>query len=85
MGVLALIANLICLRLIAKHKNGDVNFRASHIFSANDVVANMGVNLSSAIVVATGSQWPNILIVVIIAINVIRGGISILREAKLST
>ena len=74
-----------CLRLIARHKNGDVNFRASYIFSANDVVANIGVILSGAIVVATGSQWPDILIAVIIAIVVIRGGISILREAKLST
>lgn len=34
MGLIAFIANSICLKLVSKHKAGDVNFRASYVFSA---------------------------------------------------
>ena len=37
-GVLALIANVICLQLISKHRNGEIHMRASWIFSKNDVI-----------------------------------------------
>ncbi|WP_165440660.1 hypothetical protein [Rubripirellula amarantea] len=44
--------------MISKHKGGNVNFRASYIFSANDVIANIGVIISRVIVLWTGSQGP---------------------------
>ena len=78
MGVVALIANSICLKLIAKHKGGDVNFRASYIFSANDVNANIGVIVSGLLVLLFGSQIPDLVIATIVA----RGGFQIIREAK---
>ena len=81
MGVVALIANSICLRLIAKHKGGDVNFRASYIFSANDVIANIGVIISGLIVKLSGSQIPDLVIGILIAAVVVRGGVKILRDA----
>ena len=82
MGVIALTANAICLRLIAKHKGGDVNFRASYIFSANDVIANIGVIVSGLLVLLLGSQLPDLTIGVIIAAVVVRGGFKILGEAR---
>lgn len=82
MGVVALIANSICLRLIAKHKGGDVNFRASYIFSANDVIANVGVIISGIIVKLSGSQLPDLVIGALIAVVVAHGGVKILREAR---
>lgn len=82
MGVVALIANSICLKLIAKHKGGDVNFRASYIFSANDVIANIGVIVSGLLVLLLGSQLPDLIIGVVIAAVVIHGGFKILGEAK---
>ena len=36
-GVIALIANIYCLKLIEKHKDGEVHMRAGWIFSKNDV------------------------------------------------
>jgi len=50
MGLIALCANLICLALIHKHKDGEVHMRASWIFSANDVIANLGVIIGGALV-----------------------------------
>ena len=78
MGCVALIANSFCLWLIAKHKGGDVNFRASYIFSANDVIANIGVIVSGLIVKLSGSQIPDLVIGILIASVVVRGGIKIL-------
>ena len=78
----ALVANAVCLRLLWKHRGGDVNFRASYIFSANDVIANIGVIVSGALVVLTGSPIPDLLIGIIIAAVVLNGGVKILREAR---
>lgn len=82
MGCVALVANAFCLRLLAKHRHGDVNFRASWVFSANDVIANAGVIVSGLLVIALGSRIPDLAIGIVIAVVVIRGGIKILGEAK---
>ena len=42
-SLIALVANVICLVLIAKHRDGEVHMRASWVFSKNDVIANVGV------------------------------------------
>lgn len=45
-SIVALIANVVCLALISKHRDGEVHMRASWIFSKNDVIANSGVILA---------------------------------------
>lgn len=80
-GFTALIANSICLSLIAKHQNDGIHMRASLIFSKNDVIANIGVILSGALVWALGSRYPDLVIGLIIAAVVLRGGIHILKES----
>lgn len=81
-GTLALVANVSCLLLIAKHRKGGVHMRASWIFSTNDVIANLGVIISGALVMSLGSRLPDLLIGALIAVIVVRGGLQILREAK---
>jgi Co/Zn/Cd efflux system component len=80
-GALALVANVTCLALIAKHREGGVHMRASWIFSANDVIANVGVIVAGVLVAWLGSPIPDLLIGGIIALIVVRGGVRILREA----
>lgn len=80
-GFTALIANSICLSLIAKHRNDGVHMRASLIFSKNDVIANIGVILSGALVWALGSRYPDLVIGLVIAAVVLRSGIHILKES----
>ena len=57
MGVslLALAANLACLVLIARHRDGGAHMKASYIFSANDVLANLGVILAGGLVAIAGA------------------------------
>jgi len=81
-GFAALIANVICLRLIAKHRDGGVHMRASYIFSRNDVIANAGVILGGVLVYATGVRWPDLVIGAIIALVVFRGGLAIIADAR---
>lgn len=81
-GAIALVANAVCLKLLWKHRGGDVNFRASFIFSTNDVIANVGVMLAGALVLWTESQIPDLAIGLLISLVVLRGGIKILCEAR---
>jgi len=81
-GFIALIANSICLFFIHKHKDGDVHMRASWIFSANDVIANLGVIISGILVLTLNSRWPDIIIGLIIAMIILRGARHIYFDAK---
>jgi len=81
-GVAALIANSICLVLIYKHRQGEVHMRASWIFSTNDVIANLGVICSGALVAWLDSPWPDLVIGLVIAMLVVRGGMHIIKDAN---
>ncbi len=81
-GAVALTANITCLVLVARHRDAGVHMRASYIFSANDVVANVGVIVSGALVLLLGSRLPDLVVGAVIAVVVVRGGIEILREAR---
>lgn len=79
MAFLALIANVSCLWLVSKHRDGGAHMKASAIFSANDVIANVGVILAGALVAWTGSPYPDLAIGAAIAVIVLRGAVRILR------
>ena len=81
-GLLALVANVVCLVLIAKHRDGEVHMRASWIFSKNDVIANVGVIAGGALVAWLGVRWPDLCIGLIIAALVVRGGVRIIADAR---
>lgn len=81
-GAVALAANIICLVLISKHRDGGVHMRASWIFSTNDVIANLGVIFSGVLVAVMGSRFPDLIVGTIISLIVIRGGVNILKDAK---
>jgi len=81
-GAMALVANLICLKLISKHRDGEVHMRASWIFSKNDVIANLGILLGATLVYLTHSRYPDLVIGLIISLIVLRGGIQIITLSK---
>jgi Co/Zn/Cd efflux system component len=81
-GTIALVANLSCLALLSKHREGEVHMRASWIFSVNDVLANLGVILGGVLVMASGSRWPDLVIGAVIVLLVMRGGVRILLDAR---
>ena len=78
-SLLALAANVCCLVLIARHRHRGVHMRASYIFSANDVLANLGVILAGVLVAWTGSALPDWVIGGVIGTLVLIGSIRILK------
>ena len=81
-GLVALVANTICLLLIRKHNNDEVHMRASWIFSANDVIANLGVVVAGILVMVIEQRWPDIVIGSTISVLILRGAYRILSDAK---
>jgi len=81
-GVVALIANIYCLRLIDSQKDGEVHMRASWIFSKNDIIANTGVIVSGALVWALDSRWPDLIIGTLISIVILNGARHIIFDAR---
>ena len=80
-GIIALIANAICLILISKYRKGEVHMRASWIFSRNDVLANIGIVIGGFLVYYLDSRLPDLIIGIIITLIVVWGGIFILKDA----
>ncbi len=83
-AALALVANVVCLMALSRHRTGGVHMQASWIFSANDVIANLGVILAGVLVMLTSSRIPDLVIGAIIGLVVLRGAIRILRLARVS-
>jgi Co/Zn/Cd efflux system component len=78
-SLLALAANVSCLLLVARHRHGGAHMKASFIFSANDVLANLGVIAAGALVAWTGSAVPDLVVGSVISALVLAGGVRILR------
>jgi Co/Zn/Cd efflux system component len=65
--------------LISKKRDAGAHMKASYIFSANDVIANAGVIAAGALVWATGSPYPDLVIGTIVAFIVLNGARRILK------
>ena len=74
--------NLVCLRLLRRHRGEDVNFKASAIFTNNDSIVNGGIVLSGVLVMWLGSNIPDLILGVIVACIAANGGREILQEAS---
>lgn len=81
-SLVALAANVYCLALLSKHKDGEVHMQASYICSSTDVMANIGVVLAGVAVFFTKSPYPDLVIGLIVTLIVLRGAFTILKLAK---
>ena len=80
-SLFALAANIVCLVLLNKHKQGEVHMRATWIFSKNDVIANLGVITAGLLVAYFESAIPDLIIGAIISSVVLYGSYQIFSEA----
>lgn len=58
-GLLALVANLVCLRLLTRHRDEDINMRSVWLCSRNDIVANVSVLAAAGLVAVVHHPWPD--------------------------
>ena len=81
-GVVALVANAVCLALLYAWREGDANMRSVWICSRNDVVANGAVIAASAGVFGTGRGWPDFAVAAIMAVLALQGAWVVVRAAR---
>jgi Co/Zn/Cd efflux system component len=82
MGVLALVANGVCLALLWRRRTDDINLRSAWVCSLNDVAGNAGVLVAGAAVALTGSGWPDIGVGLLIAAMFGASAVSVIRSAR---
>lgn len=81
LGLLALLANLVCLGLLRSRREDDINMRSAWICSRNDVIGNVAVLVAAAGVALTGSAWPDIAVGLTVAGYVSYSAAQVIREA----
>lgn len=80
-GTVALAANTVCLVLLTRHRGDDVNMRSAWVCSRNDLIANVSVLAAAALVVLTGSLWPDVIVGAGIALLFLRSSAGVLADA----
>lgn len=80
-GGIALVANLVCLGLLYRYRNRDVNLSGTFECSRNDVIANVGAIIAAAGVAAFDSFWPDVVVGTVIATLFFRSALRVLRSA----
>ncbi len=81
-GFTALIANLVCLFLLTRHKDDDINFKSVWVCSRNDIIANVSVLCAALLVYKFHTPLPDLLVGFGITFLFIKSASGILREAK---
>lgn len=81
-ALLSLVVNMTVLRMLTPLRSGDVHLRATWIFTRADVVANIGVVISGALVALTHTRYPDLIIGTLIGVYVVREAFEILSEAR---
>jgi Co/Zn/Cd efflux system component len=80
-AAVALIANLICLLLLQRHRGEDVNMRSVWLCSRNDVLGNAAVIVSGSAVWLTSSFWPDLIVAALLATVFLHTSYDVLRDA----
>ncbi len=81
-SIIALAGNVASLFILQRAKTKEVHMQASMIFTANDILANLGVILAATLVFYTQSNIPDLIIGAIVFFLVARGAFRILKLAK---
>jgi Co/Zn/Cd efflux system component len=81
-GIGTLAANTLCLILLWRRRDDDINMRSVWLCSRNDVVANAGVLAAAGAVSLSGSAWPDLLVGLAIASLFGWSAIDVVRRAR---
>ncbi len=82
-SLLGLIANSICLYLLWRHRNEDVNMSSVWECSRNDIATNISVFVAAGAVWVTESGWPDILVAIALVWLLMRSSIRVITSARL--
>lgn len=81
-SLFALLGNAASLIILNRSKSREAHIKASVIFTANDIIINIGVITAGVLVLLTGSKYPDLIAGIIIFTIVINGSRKIFALAK---
>ena len=81
-GLLALIANSICLALLWKHRNEDINMSSVWECSRNDIISNVAVIVAAGGVWMFQSGWPDLIVGLALSLLLINSSRRVLTRAS---
>ncbi|WP_172657360.1 cation transporter [Myxosarcina sp. GI1] len=81
-GILALLANLICFLLLIRHRNDNINMSSVWLCSRNDIIANTSVLLTAGLVFLTGSFIPDLILGLLLTLVFAQSAGKVLAQAK---
>lgn len=81
MALIAGAVNAVCIWLLRRIRNPDVNVRAANTFSLNDFMSNGGIFVAGGLVLWLGANWPDLVVGIGVAGMAIWGSVKILRDA----
>ncbi|MBL4680622.1 MAG: cation transporter [Pseudomonadales bacterium] len=81
-GMMALAANSICLYMLTRYREDDVNMRSVWLCSRNDIIANLSVLAAGVAVYLSASHWPDVIVGLGISALFIKGSLSIFKDAR---
>ena len=81
-GILALVANLICFLLLIRHRNDNINMSSVWLCSRNDIIANTSVLLTAGLVFLTGSFLPDFILGLLLTVVFAQSAGKVLQKAR---
>ena len=81
-GILALLANLICFLLLIRHRNDNINMSSVWLCSRNDIIANTSVLLTAGLVFLTGSFLPDFILGLLLTVVFAQSAGKVLTQAR---
>lgn len=80
-GVLALVANVVCALFLYAFRDGDSNMKSVWLCSRNDAIGNIAVICAAIGVFGTGSMLPDLIVATIMAGLGLTGGYQVIKQA----
>jgi Co/Zn/Cd efflux system component len=80
-SIISLIANSICLFLLWRHRQDDVNMSSVWECSRNDIATNLSVFITAGAVWFTDSGWPDIVVACILSLLLLRSSLRVTLSA----
>ena len=80
-GALALAANIACVLVLLRYRNGDANVRSVWLCSRNDAIGNVAVMGAALGVFGTGTAWPDLIVAAAMSALFLVGAVQIITQA----
>lgn len=80
-SLLGLVANSVCLFVLWRHREDDVNMSSVWECSRNDIASNISVFLAAGAVWITNSGWPDVVVALCLVVLLMRSATRVISSA----